>query len=31
MLETYPVKSVSVPTLAYVLLGCFSLDWDDLR
>ena len=30
ILETYPVKSVSLPTLAYILLGCFSLDWDGL-
>jgi len=30
ILETYPLKSVGLPTLAYILIGCFSLDWDGL-
>ncbi len=31
ILDAYPLKSVDTPALAYVLIGCFSLDWDGLR
>jgi hypothetical protein len=30
-LRHYPMKQIDISTLAYVLLGCFSLDWDGLR
>ena len=31
ILGAYPLKSVDTAVLAYVLIGCFSLDWDGLR
>jgi hypothetical protein len=31
ILNAYPQKKIDTPALAYVLIGCFSLDWDGLR
>ncbi len=31
ILDVYSLKTVNTSTLAYVLIGCFSLDWDGLR
>lgn len=31
ILDAYPLKNVDTAALAYVLIGCFSLDWDGLR
>ena len=31
ILDAYPMKNISKAALAYVLIGCFSLDWDGLR
>lgn len=31
ILDAYSLKEVDSPSLAYVLIGCFSLDWDGLR
>jgi hypothetical protein len=31
ILDEYPLKNIGTPALAYVLIGCFSLDWDGLR
>jgi len=31
ILDAYPLKRVDTSALAYVLIGCFSLDWDGLR
>lgn len=31
ILDAYPLKNIDTAALAYVLIGCFSLDWDGLR
>jgi hypothetical protein len=30
ILSAYPFEQIDVPTLAYILVGCFSLDWEGL-
>jgi len=29
--DPYPLKQIGKPALVYILIGCFSLDWDGLR